>query len=785
MSGDYDTPIRVLIVDDESEFLDLTKFFLERDGQIEVATAPSGRDALAKLQEVEYDALVCDYSMPEMDGLELLKIIRAQGMETPFVLLTGKGREDVAIEALNSGADFYVRKGTDPKTQYTEIAHSIKMGVGRRRAMDSASSIDNLLSRVFASIRDGICVLDKERVIIASNPVMDEWFSHIRPIVGKKCWEVFHPSSQAEHDHDCPGKRTLDTGMVNSELLPRFGPEGNRIGWLEVFGFPLVKSRSSEVEGVIEYARDVTEFMSLREEMASELEIRRTLDKISSKLICPPASILEISKMVLDCAKELTFSKHGFVSSIDPVTKSAMSWTISDMMGKGCTVEGRGIEFPIGPDGAYPGLWGHSLNTRMAFYSNNPKEHEKSVGLPEGHIELESFLSVPVIIGDRLVGQISLANSPQGYSTGDIEVISQLAHIYAMAVVHERDVASIRGMEEQFKLFMDNCPFFAFIKDAEGQYTFVNRRFTEFFRTGEDKIIGRTDMDIWPGEAARRSQGDDSRVLNECKGLSLIEVVPQEDGVHEYLTIKFPMTDIASHSKLLGGMSIDVTDMRRVESALRTANEKLRLLGNLTRHDTLNQLMILQGWLALATEQKEFAEMAKLASNMQTAVDALQSQMEFAAEYERIGTAPLEWIDLRNACSEAQSAISAGNLEVECSVHDFEILADPMFSKVFQNLFTNTIKHGQHSRQITVEAEEQDDGLRIVYSDDGVGVPPQEKETIFDAGVGKGTGLGLYLVRELLKTCQMTIREVGEHGKGARFEIHVPVNSYRAKAESH
>jgi len=785
LPGQNDPPIRVLIVDDEPEFLDLTKFFLEREGSFDVVTASSGKDALAKLQEEECDALVCDYSMPGMDGLELLKIIRAQGMETPFVLLTGKGREDVAIEALNAGADFYVRKGIEPKTQYAEIVNSIRMGVGRRRAIDSASSSDTLLLRVFASIRDGICVLDKERTIVASNPVMDEWYPDRLPIVGKKCWDVFHPSSETEHDYDCPGKKALETGKVHSELLPRDDADGNSVGWIEVFGFPLVKGRDNEVDGVIEYARDVTEHMSLRENLVSELQIRRALDKISSRLICPPASILEISKMMLDSAKELTSSRHGFVSSIDPVTKSVMSWTITEMMGKGCTVEGKGIEFPIGPDGRYPGLWGHSLNTRKPFFSNNPREHELSVGLPEGHIGLENYLSVPVIIGDELVGQVSLANSPKGYSEGDIEIISRLANIYAMAVVHERDVASLRRMEEQFKLFMDNSPFFAFIKDAEGRYVYVNRRFIEFFETGEDKIIGRMDTDIWPGEAARRSREDDSRVLVDGKGVRLTETVPQEDDVHEYLTVKFPIMDISSRSKLLGGMSIDVTDIRRAESAMRTANEKLRILGSLTRHDALNQLTILEGWLALTTESKEFAEITKMVSNMRTAVDALRSQMEFAAEYERIGTVPLEWIDLHNACSEAQSAIVAGDLEVECSVRDFEIYADPMFSKVFQNLFTNTIKHGQHSRRITVEAEEQDDGLRIVCSDDGVGVPTQEKETIFDAGVGKNTGLGLYLVRELLKTCQMTIREVGGHGKGARFEIHVPVKSYRVKAGRH
>ena len=222
--------IRVLLIDDEPEFLELTKFFLDREGSMEVAVASTAKEGLGKLEVETVDAIVSDYSMPEMDGLEFLKILRARGLDVPFILLTGKGREDVAIEALNSGADFYVRKGTDPKTQYAEIVNFIKAGVGRTRAVEAASAASQFLSRVFNSIRDGICVLDRNRTIIMANAVIEEWYPHLRPIVGKKCWEVFHSVSESEHDEVCPGKRTVETGEVSSELIPRHDADGNRIG---------------------------------------------------------------------------------------------------------------------------------------------------------------------------------------------------------------------------------------------------------------------------------------------------------------------------------------------------------------------------------------------------------------------------------------------------------------------------------------------------------------------------------------------------------------------------
>ena len=772
--------IRVLLIDDEPEFLDLTKFFLGRAPSIEVSVAASAKEGLDKLESEEIDAVVSDYSMPGMDGLELLKILRARGNEIPFILLTGKGREDVAIEALNSGADFYVRKGSDPKTQFAEIVNSIKIGVDRRRAVDSALQSSQFLARMFDSIRDGICVLDRDRRIVMANAVFDEWYPHLRPIVGKRCWEVFRPSSSDEHDAECPGKRTIETGLVSRELLPRYDAVGRRVGWIEMFGFPLVKGEPGEVDGVIEYARDVTELHKMRENLMDELATNRALDEISRALICPPSTLREISKLVLDSAKRLTESEHGYVSSIDPVTKSVMAWTITDMMGGECTIPGKDIEFPIGADGRYPRLWGRSLNTREPFISNNPEEHERYVGVPEGHIELRNILSVPVIIGGELVGQISVANSSRSYSKKDVNSTMRLAHIYAMALIHERDVAALKAAEDRFRVFMDNSPMIAFMKDSEGRYMYVNHRYLEVIGKTEGEVQGFTDRDLLPEEDARLIREDDVKVLTEGRGLERFETILSDGSPHEYLTFKFPVMDAAGRSQILGGLSVDITEMRRIEEALRKANEKLRMLGALTRHDAVNQITLLEGRLAMASESEDLESTRDALSKMWAAIDSLRTQMEFAMQYERVGTEEPEWISLRDACADALSAVDTGDIKVDCALPEVEVLADPMFNRVFQNLFMNSVKHGIRVSRIGVRAEELESGLRIVCEDDGVGVPQKDKDGIFEPRAGSSTGLGLYLVRELLKSSRMMIREIGEPGKGAVFEISVPKGGYRA-----
>src|SRR5271157_543881 len=119
-------PIKVLSVDDEPQLLEISKAFLENLNGFDVETSPSAKEAIKRMRKTAFDAIVSDYQMPETDGIELLKSIRLCNDPIPFILFTGKGREDVVIEALNSGADYYLQKGGDPKAQFTELASMIE-----------------------------------------------------------------------------------------------------------------------------------------------------------------------------------------------------------------------------------------------------------------------------------------------------------------------------------------------------------------------------------------------------------------------------------------------------------------------------------------------------------------------------------------------------------------------------------------------------------------------------------------------------------------------------------
>jgi PAS domain S-box-containing protein len=128
--------ITLLYVDDEPALLEVCRLFLEREGEFAVATAASASEGLDILSRQPFDVIISDYQMPGTDGIDFLRKIRSQSCDTPFILFTGKGREEVVIEAINSGADSYIQKGGDPRAQFTDLSHKIRQLVRRKKAED-------------------------------------------------------------------------------------------------------------------------------------------------------------------------------------------------------------------------------------------------------------------------------------------------------------------------------------------------------------------------------------------------------------------------------------------------------------------------------------------------------------------------------------------------------------------------------------------------------------------------------------------------------------------------
>ncbi len=124
MSSSLRKFIRVLFVDDEEDFNELAKKHLDSE-RIQLTITSSPIEALDLAKDDGFDAIVSDYKMPEMDGIELFEELKSEGVKAPFILITGKGEEDVAMDALNAGMDRYHKKVNNPEEFFSDLRRAI------------------------------------------------------------------------------------------------------------------------------------------------------------------------------------------------------------------------------------------------------------------------------------------------------------------------------------------------------------------------------------------------------------------------------------------------------------------------------------------------------------------------------------------------------------------------------------------------------------------------------------------------------------------------------------
>jgi signal transduction histidine kinase len=224
---------------------------------------------------------------------------------------------------------------------------------------------------------------------------------------------------------------------------------------------------------------------------------------------------------------------------------------------------------------------------------------------------------------------------------------------------------------------------------------------------------------------------------------------------------------------------IDITQRKNMEEALRGANNKLNMLSSITRHDILNMIMVIRGYLELSENLVDDPKLREYMEIENNAVDTIQRQIEFTRYYQDIGVEEPKWQDAGEIVDGVAEQLDLRGITFDNSLKGVEIFADPLIEKVFYNLIENSIRHGEHVTSIDFSYSEKDDETVISYRDNGVGISEEDKKKLFRKGFGKHTGLGLFLSREILSITGITIQETGEQGKGVNFEITVPKVDYR------
>jgi PAS domain S-box-containing protein len=263
--------IRVLYVDDEPELLIIGKRYLEKSKEFDIHILTSAKEALNYLKEHEVDAIISDYEMSDINGIEFLKILRARKDDTPFIIFTGRGREEVVIDALNAGADFYLQKGGDPKPQYTELIHKIRTAIHRRMIVGDLIEYQKRLEEIIDFLPDATLAIDTSGSVIAWNRAIEQMtgvskeeilnkgeFIYALPFYHEQCPTlidcILH--NDIEIQKKCRYIKREGEKLISEIFIPHFNKGVGAHLWCTAS--PLYDTKGN-LTGAIESIRDITD----------------------------------------------------------------------------------------------------------------------------------------------------------------------------------------------------------------------------------------------------------------------------------------------------------------------------------------------------------------------------------------------------------------------------------------------------------------------------------------------------------------------------------------------
>jgi PAS domain S-box-containing protein len=393
---------------------------------------------------------------------------------------------------------------------------------------------------------------------------------------------------------------------------------------------------------------------------------------------------------------------------------------------------------------------------------------------------------------DHLGGDFLVTVSPlrdlRGNLMGSVHVARDITE-------RKRAEKALRESEEKFRTLMENLNVGVYRNTADGQGRFLMANTAQAHMLGfgtVEELLGVPVNTLYTNPDDRIRFLADLNIhgvlkdhviqLTRKDGTPIWVSVNARAKYHEYGGIEWidgVIEDNTERRALQQELENHNKELVRFNEALAQANEKLNILSSITRHDILNKITALLAYLELSQELTRDPTLLEYFHKEIDTIQAIERQIDFTRYYQDIGVRAPEWQDVRLTIIRAAAQLPLRAVSLTVQFEGISVFADPLIEKVFYNLMENAVRHGEHVTAITYTAMENEEGLAIIYDDDGVGIPQENKEKIFIRGFGRHTGLGLFLIREILSITGMTIAETGEFGKGARFEIRVNKNGYR------
>jgi len=710
-------PIRVLHVDDEPDLADVTATFLERhEDRLTVETATRVTEALEILDQQPIDCVVSDYQMPGQTGIEFLETVRETAPALPFILYTGKGSEEVAAEAISAGVTDYLQKesGTD---QYAILANRVVNAVERDRIEREATQTRSQLEAIAEHSTDAILVIDTDSRIRFANPAVTDLFGYAPAELEGESLTTLMPDHLRQAHLDAidryleTDERSVNWSNVEFEARHRDGTE-----------FPISVSfgefGETDERRFLGIVRDVTETRARERELESEqVFIEQSIDALQDLFFVfrEDGDLLRWN----DRVPERTGYSTEEIADMEPADffppeqRERIEAAIEDIFETG----------------------GGAVEADILTADGERIPHEMSgKRLLDADGEVIGFAGTGRDISDRkarerdLLRTRDLLNQAERIAdVGGWEIDPQ-----TMDVFWTEHLFNILGVEG----------------DTEPP---LSEALDIYHEEDRSKVASAVEAALDTGEAfdveARFHRSD-----GEMRWLRVFGTPTVEDG------------DVVRFR----GAVQDVTDRKEYERRLERQNDRLEQFASVVSHDLRNPLNVAEGRLELAQIDCDSEHLEHVARAHGRMNELIEDLLTLSREGGTVGDLePVDLTDLVETCWENVPTAEA-RLEVDC---DQSIRADrSRLQQLLENLVGNAVEHG--GSDVTVTIGLLADGFYV--ADDGVGIPADQSDDVFDAGFTTsedGTGFGLSIVSQVTAAHGWEVHVTESDAGGARFEI--------------
>ena len=826
------------------------------EDRFDIENACCADEALEKLSTGQYDAVISDYEMPQKDGIQFLKELREQNNDIPFVLFTGRGREEVAIKALNLGADAYINKQGNPETVYGELSYALVNTVERktfkRLHFEFESKYRNIVENtllgivivqgpparfVFANAAMGKLTGYSPEELVALSPEdipklihPDDRMSFFnrfgQRLAGKKVESIYEvrgirkdgsttwleaSANLIEHNGqkseqaaflDITERKRAEQHLQESEEKYKtlFEQAGDYILILEVppTGVPIIYDANTSALQIHGYTREeiIGKPITFLDENSGNEQVMDRVKKLlnNEKLIFESKHRRKDGSTInaeVSIKKVKVGSKNFLVSVERDITerkKAGEALRESEANYRNLINGMDESAWVIDFEGNFLDL--NNAAVEMLGYS---KEELLSLGIKgiDNYLSSEQVkdLTSHVVSGETQV--FETVHTTKDGKNISVEISSSLVtyHGKSATLAIARNITERKKVEEQLKIaagIFDLATDSIFVHDMEGNIVTFNEAAYKCRGYSKDEMTKIKIQDLNSPESAQlvklridellKNGGAVFEAVEVCKDKSLLPV-----DVHARLI------DLEG-KKLILSVARDARERKVAEKKLKDTNdrievmnEKLRVVGSLTRHDVRNKLSAVNGYTYLL--KKKYAGQMDIAEGLgkieQVVADSVKI-FEAARMYEQLGVEELTFVDAGKAVDEAAALFSGLTIKVVNDCNGTSVLADSFLRQLFYNFIDNTRKYGAKATTIKVYFElEESGGLCLIYEDDGIGIPTENKSKLFKEGFSTGgsTGFGLFFIKKMMDVYDWTLTEKGEPGKGAKFIISIPANA--------